>query len=49
MHMVITTVIISYTLKKDQEGGHRLCENIKGSHGPNKAEKHFTRWYGPLL
>jgi len=49
MHVVIIMVIASYTLKKDQEEGHRLCENTKGSHGPNKVEKHCIRWYGPLL
>jgi len=49
MHVVIITVIISYTLKKDQEGSRRLYENTKGDHEPNKVEKHCIRWYGPPL
>ena len=36
-------------MKKEQEGGHRMCENNKGSHGPKKVEKHCIRRHGPEM
>jgi len=49
MHfVVIIMVIISYVLKKEQEGCRRLCENTKGGHEPKTVEKHCIRKYGPL-
>ena len=47
--VVIIMVIISYVLKKQQEGCRRLCENTKGGHEPKTVEKHSIRKDGPLL
>ena len=42
-------MVISYALKKEQEGCRRLCENTKGGHELKTVEKHCIRKYGPLL
>ena len=48
MHfLVIIMVIISYVLKKKQEGGRRLSENTKGGYEPKTVEKHSIRRLRP--